>query len=294
MTSGFGVEPTLSGGIPTSGTTAADIRKIWGSLYTPGIITGCAVTTSPTSMQFSVATGVVAIQTSSGEIILAPVPAATVTTAAAPGSGTRVDIVWAKQRYPDIEGDSNIEVGVSDTLPSRAVPIKKFTISAGQTNTNAAVQYAGIDYSIPYGASLGVLHRWQSTYSGPLTTSTTPVRQGQGTITVPTDRRVKFSVSALLYSVGATGFDNSKYVEQFYLPNIDGGDMCIFTTPGLHQSWAQYYWEHTINVSAGTHSVNIGEGRMVGPGTAATFYGTSGGYGRTGKIFTVEDVGPAI
>jgi hypothetical protein len=33
---------------------------------------------------------------------------------------------------------------------------------------------------------------------------------------------------------------------------------------------------------------------MVGPGQAATYYGTSAGFGRGGVIYTVEDVGPAI
>jgi len=289
MTSGFGVDRASDG---LSGTTAQDIRRIFGGLYTPGIISGCAVTTSGSAMEYTVAAGVVAIQTSVGEVVLAPVTQNTISTSSAPVSGTRTDIIYIKQRFPSVDTDANVVIGVGTTLPTNAVEVKRFTVSAGQTNTNAAVATGGVNYSIPYGASLGNLHRWQNTYSGPLSTSL--IREGHGTFTIPTDRRVKFSVSALLYAVGASGFDNSKYTEHYFLPNIDGGDMVIFTTPGLHQAWGQYYWEHTINVSAGTHTTNLGSGRMVGPGQAATFYGTAAGFGRTGIVYTVEDIGPAI
>lgn len=289
MTSGFGVDASSDG---TSGTSSSDIRKINGGLYTPGIISGCTVATSASAMTYTVSLGVVAIQTAVGEIVLAPVATTAVTTASAPTTGSRTDIVYAQQRYPSIEGDANIVIGVGTVLPVRAVELKRYVVSAGNLNTDATVATGAVNYSIPYGASLGVLHRWQNTYSGLL--STALIREGQGTITLPTDRRVKFSVNALLYASGASGFDNSKYTEHYFLPNINGGDMVIFTTPGLHQAWGQYYWEHTLNVSAGVWPVNLGSGRMVGPGQAATYYGVSGGFGRTGIVFTVEDMGPAI
>jgi hypothetical protein len=289
MTSGFGVDGAADG---SSGTSSADIRKIYGGLFTPGIISGCKVTTSASAMSYTVASGVVAIKSATAEIILAPVATTTVATAAAPSTGSRTDIVYVQQRYPSVEGDANIVVGVGTTLPARAVELRRFVVGAGDLNTNATVATGGVNYSIPYGASLGVLHSWQNTYSGPLSTSL--IREGQGSITVPTDRRLKFSVNALLYANAASGFDNSKYTEHYFLPNIDGGDMVIFTTPGLHQAWGQYYWEHSINVSAGTHTVNLGSGRMVGPGQACTFYGVSSGFGRTGIRFTVTDEGPVV
>lgn len=289
MTSGFGVDATADG---TSGTSSSDIRKINGGLYTPGIISGCAVTTSASAMSYTIASGVVAIRCATDEIILAPVATTTISTPAAPTTGSRTDIVYVQQRYPSIEGDANLVVAAGTTLPARAVELRRYIVSAGNLNTNATVATGGINYSIPYGASLGVLHRWQNTYSGLL--STALIREGYGQITLPTDRRVKFSVNALLYAAGASGFDNSKYTEHYYLPNLNGGDMVIFTTPGLHQAWGQYYWEHTVDVSAGTWPVNLGSGRMVGPGQAATYYGVSSGFGRTGVVFTVEDMGPIV
>lgn len=289
MVAGFGVDKGADG----SGTTASDIRKIWGGIYTPGIIDGCKITTSATNMQYTVAAGVVAIGTATKETVLAPVALTTVTGAAAPASGTRTDTIYVQQRYPSIEGDANTVVGITTgSAPARSIIIGKYTVSAGQTNSNASVATTDRTFSIPYGASLGVLHSWQSPASGPL--SIPLLREGFGSFTLPTDRRLRFSLSALLYAGGgASGFDNSKYTEHYFLPMLDGGDMLIWTTPGLHQAWATYNWDYYVNVLAGTHTTGLGAGRMVGPGQASTHYGLdTNGFGRRGIYFQVEDAGP--
>lgn len=290
MTSGFGVDRSADG---TSGTSSSDIRKIFGGLYTPGVISGSTVTTSATLMRYTVAAGVAAISTGSGEIILAPIPAGSVTASAAPVSGTRTDIIYAQQHYPSIEGDANLVLGVDTALPARAIQLAKYIVSAGDTNTDQTVRTGGVDYSIPYGANLGLLHRYQDTTNGSYPNSMT--RKGHGTIYLPTDRRIKFEIKTVLYAVGAVRFDDTKYCEYGFLPSIDGGDMVLWSTPGLHQAWQTLTYSVYRNVTAGTHEVNYGQFRIVGPGTAGSAYGVDGlGYGREGTIFTVRDDGPAI
>lgn len=296
MTSGWGVDATIDGtGLATSGTTATDVRKVWGALYSAGVISGCTVTTSSSAMTYTVASGVVAIKATSGEVVMAPVAGTTITTAPAPVSGSRVDIIWARQHYPSQEGDSIVEVGVSDTLPTRAVAIKKYTVAAGKTNTSALVQYGSVDYSIPYGATLGQLAYYQYTsggLSGDLPNSLT--RVGTKTFSIPTDRQIKFRVQAVISAdFGASKWDTSHYCEYGFIPSIDGGDICLFSTPGLHQAWQTVYFERTITVFAGTHTVNLGLVRLNGPGSALSHYGTApDGYGRNGIEFFVEDAGP--
>lgn len=292
MATGFGVDPKSDG---TSGTSSADIRKIFGGIYTPGIISGATVTTSGSAMQYTVSSGVVSIRPSSGESILAPVAAATINTAAAPATGTRTDTIYAQQRYATIEGDANVIVDVtSGALPARSIVLKKYIVSAGQTNTNAAVRTGGVDYSIPYGASLGGLHYAKYTamgMGGNLPNSLT--RVCSGSFYLPTDRRVIFKVRAVISARDAVGFDNSKYCEYGFLPNIDGGDILIFSTTGLHQAVQNTYFECEMDVLAGTHTTNLGMLRMVGPGTARGWQGTDAlGFGRNGIEFSVEDLGP--
>lgn len=292
MTSGWGVDATLAAGVPTSGTTDLDVRKVWGALYTPGIISGATITTSATLLRYTVASGVVALKTATGEVVMAPVVGGNITAPAV--TADRTDIIYVQQRFPGVEGDSNLVLGVASELPVRAQALGTYTISAGATNTNAATKTNdSVDYSIPYGASLGVLHTWQNTYNGVL--SNALLREGHGTISLPTDRRVKFTFSACVSAQGASGFDNSKYVEHGFLPNIDGNDICLWTTPGLHQAWQTVFFETTINVSEGKHTVNIGSQRKSGPGQTMLYYGLFGdGFGREGAVFTVTDAGPAI
>jgi hypothetical protein len=97
-----------------------------------------------------------------------------------------------------------------------------------------------------------------------------------------------------LAAIGAVGFDNSKYCEYGFLPNIDGGDFVLWTTPGLHQAWATYQWEGYFNATAGYHTVCYGGFHASGPGQAYQFHGVYGGFGRTGTVFTVEDAGVVI
>lgn len=293
MASGFGVDPTKDGtGAITSGTTSQDIQQIYGSLYTPGLVNGAQITTSASNMTYSVAPGVGVVPVSTGNNIPIPIPA-TVVNASPGGSATRTDIIYAQQRLPSIEGDSNVIVNVGPTLPARAITLGTYTVPANATNTNAATGPGDITYSIPYGVGRGLL--FQSIYSTSGTLSNNLTRWGYGSIFLPTDRRLRFKISAVLYANGASGFDNAHYCQYYFLPDIDNNDMVIWDTPGLHQAWATYNFDYDLNVSAGHHTVNIGMGRKIGPGTAGTFYGTDGqGFGRTGIVFSIEDIGVVI
>lgn len=291
MTAGWGVDATVSNGEVTSGTTDADVRKVWGSLYSPGIISGAVVTTQP-NMTYVVSAGVVAIKTAQGEVVMAPISQTQVPTAAAPASGSRVDIIYAQQRFPEIESNSEVKIGVDTVLPPRALALAKYTVSSGTTGTNGAILTGGIDYSIPYGASLGILYQYNSTYNGPVANEWR--REGVGTIHLPTDRLVRFKYLGIHSSIGASGFDNSKYCELSVLPCIDDHDFELWTSPGLHQGWQSVYFETQRVVPAGTHSVSFLRFRQIGPGTVYQHCGWTNGFYRRGADFIVEDAGPVV
>jgi hypothetical protein len=289
MASGFGVDASADG---LSGTSAQDIRRILNAQFNKGVLKGCDVTTSASAMTYTVSSGVVAIESSVGETILAPVDQATVVTASAPVSGTRIDKVYVQQRIASVNGDANVVVGVtSGALPANSFEIMKFTVSPGQTNTNAAVRSGIKQYSIPHQGSMGLLVYHQRQYSGIV--SNTLYREGHATINLPTDRRLKFKVTAVLQASGAVGFDNSKYCEYGFLFNVDGADFVLHTTPGLNQALATYEFSSSIELSAGAHDVNMGRLRITGPGNIYTHHGVDGlGFGRRGIEFSVYDEGP--
>lgn len=297
MTSGFGVDPTKSAGVITSGTTAKDIRLAFGALYTPGLISGGIVTTSSSAMRYTVSAGVAVVETAPGskENIIIPIPATTLNVPTVPAGAPRTDVVYAIQRVPSVEGDSEVVVTYGPTLPQRAVLLYSFAQPAGATVTSAGTKNGFIDYSIPYGASLGTLHYYQHKLNGTFTAAQSPEinRIGAGTIYLPTDRMVNFKVSAVLSATNANKFDPNAYCEYGFLPSWGGGDICIFTTDGLHQAWATYSYDVTVPIVAGQYPVNLGVTRMVGPGIAQCHYGPdSVGFGRRGIEFTVTDAGP--
>lgn len=292
MTAGFGVDPTKDGsGNITSGTTSQDIRKVNAALYGPGILSGCGVTLSSAAMTYTVAAGVVAIPMATGEVVLAPVPATTINAATVPSSGTRTDIIYVKQNTPSIDGNSNVVVSYGQTLPAQAQKIDSYTLPAGATTTSAGSRAAFVDFSIPYSGGLGRLSYYQHAYNGTLRSSPAE-RVGNATIYLPTDRMVTWKVTAVLSAVNAAGFDNSKYCEYGFLPNFDGTDWVYWTTGGLHQAWQTFFWQATIPMAAGTHTVNLGMQQVVGPGTVFCHYGPDNqGLGRRGIEFEIVDAG---
>lgn len=292
MATGIGVDPTKDGsGVITSGRSALDDRKIWGALYSPGIVSGGVVTTSPSALQYTVSEGVAAIKTATGQIVMAPIPATTVPTASNTSGSARTDIVYVKQRFP-ADGDSNVIVGVASTLPTNALELMKFSVPNNAANTNSATRTGFQSYAIPYGSNLGTLYEYAFTTSGAL--SVDNVTRGSGSFYVPTDRRLRFSISAVLYSSGAVGFDNTKYCEYLFIPRLDNQDLILWVSGGLHQARATFTWYTDVNVTAGNHTTNFAGQRAVGPGTPATQWdGATGGTHR-GIVYRIEDIGVTI
>lgn len=287
MATGFGIDPTLNGsGVPTSGTSSKDIRNISAGLYSPGIITGAAVLTSASAMSYSTTAGVVAIPIATGETVLAPVPATVVPTAAAPSSGTRIDIIYATQSMPTIDGNSNVVVRVGTSLPARSVELGRRIITANILNTNSATKTGEIDYSIPYGASLGILHQYRDTRNGIINHARTIVNSKS--IYLPTDRQVKLSIISSMSSRDAGRWEVAKYCSVSYDVAVDGKYRSHFGSGGLDQAWQTFHFSDIYTLSAGTHIFRFEMLRRDGPGYPYAHYGAGWG----GTLWTIEDLSP--
>lgn len=284
-TSGWGVDSTASG----QGTTAADVRKVWGALYRPGIISGATITRNSSSLTYTVSAGVVAIQISTGEVVMAPIEAADVAAPAVPSSGNSTVLVYARQRDPNNE-DAKVEIkSTTGSLPDRSVALGRFIASAGQTNAAQSIPTGGIDYSIPYGASLGILHQHRL-----MDNITFGLREefGVGTFNLPTDRTLKVSILTCLSAFGATGFGTTEtYCEASYDVYLDGVKKWRWNSPGLGQAWGHYYWADNLVVPAGQHTMSYVRYRSTGPGNPYHHYLAGE---MPGTLFTVKDDGPVV
>ena len=285
--SGWGVDPTIVSGAVKSGTTAEDVRKVWGALYTPGVISGAVVTPSSANLSYVVGAGVVAIQTATGEVIMAPVAQTTINTTAV-ASGTRKDIVYAKQNFPGTESDSQVVVGIATTLPARSVALGTFTVSAGNTKASQFVRSASVNYSIPYGSAGALLHKWTDTSNS---TFDTGLSDGHGSFFLPTDRRIIVSIDATLSSsVGSKDpWAPATYTEARYAPYVDGKRLCQWFTPGLGMAWGTYHFEGYFDLAAGEHTVYLGFARQAGPAYPLRHY--AGENLHAGTTFAIRDGG---
>lgn len=132
-------------GLMAAGAGGVDVRT--GALYGPSVFN----VTAKSDMSYDVSGGVAIASrgASTGPYIGAIDGVTNVTTTAAPGSGSRYDIIYVQ--YPDVEQgdpDSNVDFGVvqgtasgspsvpTGSLPTGAVPIAEVLIPSGATGTN--------------------------------------------------------------------------------------------------------------------------------------------------------------
>lgn len=292
MAVGWGIEPLVSNGVVTSGTSSEDVRKIWGGLYSEGVISGCAVSTSSTGLTYKVATGVVAIDVGVGETVMCAVPATTVTTGEV--TADRTDIVYVEQKIPGASNSTVIGVAQGTAIPANAVELGTYMLKAGDTNTANSFKSGSTLYSIPYGAFMGTF-MWHTDSSNDLIPRETRT-QATGSFYLPTDRKISISLDACLSAVRSDGvtkayrFDDAAYCEVVYEVWIDGTKRYQWNTPGLHQAWATYHFEEYWNLSKGQHTVSY-KTRYGGsnPGWAMRHhYGTNAA---TGTSFCIVDAG---
>jgi hypothetical protein len=304
MTTGFGADPLKDGnGVVTVGTTAEDLRQITGSLYSAGLISGGVITTSPSALTYTVSSGVAAFpivadtstpyKPQNQRTVLGPIPATSITVSA-PVSGTRTDIVYAQQLTPTDDADANIVVRYGTALPARAVFLGSFTVSSGNTNSNAFVRSGDIKWSIPYGASLGRLVNITNMFNSAFTVAATGTQPrstvGSGSFYVPTDRLVKVTLTVQVSANAAVGFDNSKYCEAAYDVFLDNIKQFTWTTMGLHQAWQEITFTGDLQLTGGAASrtIRVEHYRNVGPGTPRGRASAGAPYAR----LVVEDIGP--
>ena len=145
----FGLAPAADG----TGTTPEGVQRILHARYArPGIIDGCAVTLSPSGMTVTVGAGAVAVVRASGLMVEVPISPVTVTLAAAPASGSRVDVLLVSS------ATGNVFVGSGPAAGSQE--IGRITVPAGATAASQATLGFDRPFALVRGGSQGVLATW--------------------------------------------------------------------------------------------------------------------------------------
>lgn len=292
MATGFGVDPLILNGVPTKGMTAQDVRQVFGGLYSPGVISGAVVTTSNAGLTYSISAGVAAIPVSSTEVVLAPIPARTINTTA-PTTGSRTDIIYVRQEFASGNSDVDVEIEIATTtIPPNSLEIARYTVPQNAPNTNSAVRTGAVDYSIPYGGSMGLLYSNQSTFNGvPTEPAGTDVYYLAGSFDLPTDRRLRFTVSISISTEDGQDGTYGNWVEPIIAPQLDGVDLVNWRFRA-NGTWQTYFFSYdTLTpVSAGPHTVRLRRNIFSQAGRKVSIHY---GGGQTGTTFAVTDLGVA-
>lgn len=293
MATGFGIDGTkdVNGNI-TSGTSSQDIRKIFGGMFTTGVLRGLNVTTSSTSMDYVVSPGSAIIAISGGngdEVVPVPGYGATVTTAAG-GASARTDHVYIKQNRPSVEGNSNIVYGVTNTMPTEGdgrLVLKSFTVPANMTNTSQASVTGDVRYATPYGSAGRILVDLVDTYSGAMPAK--PSLDQGGSFSLTTDRMVRIDITTTIDCEVVGGVDEGV----FTIVYVDGQRVTTFSSGYLsHNVPTSHSYSLVRPLSAGNHNVTISRQPMNGNKATSKIYfryGGSGGY--AGQRVYVTDAG---
>jgi len=175
MVTGIGV-PAITGTDGAKiGRSALDDRLMVYADYTSlGIIRGCKVYATAAGMKWKIEHGnanmsiAVASRSAADGASKFPIVAQVIDTTAAPASGARLDVIYARQNRPDLgDPDNQVIVGVvqgnasanpaTPTLPAGAVVLATYRVPSGISNTLGATLVEVGPQAVPYGAALGVL-----------------------------------------------------------------------------------------------------------------------------------------
>lgn len=281
-----------------NGTSAADMRQVIAShWHNMGVIRGCGVGTASSGLTYSVAAGnAVSSRSAAYGAVEFPVPASTVTTTAGPASGTRIDVVYARPLDPS-QGDASTDVEVkvaqgtastgtpsSPTIPAGAVELRRFIVPQGMSKTSQATATGSVNYAIPYGGGLGVLHKWTDQANG--LANQNLLRLGNGTIYLPTDRAVEFQIMPTI----STNADNHDGVA-LYRFILDGVVIASFEIM-YREHWETRFLALPFTLTAGTHSVAYERYKRAGD-DFYHHYGAQNGETYLGTVFQVVDRGVA-
>lgn len=263
----LGVAQTSAG----IGTTDTAMRHILAAQWaSTGVVSGLAVK-GGTTLAYTVAAGVaVCSKGASDGKTLAWFEGGSTTTVAANSSGNpRIDCVWITS-HDLTQGDSDnlVTLGVTQgtpaatptapTIPTYATLLAQMRMPAGATTTANATQAASIGYAIPYGASLGVLHSYVSTYDGISDTSATWYTDDSARLYLPTDRLLEFRYARCMSSVNS-GNLGSILVKMY----LDGSPF-VQTEILATAYWETHEFSFIKQVSAGNHTFSVANRHWAG------------------------------
>lgn len=257
----FGVRQTSDG----VGTTDVDIRQMLARKWlNKGVVGGLQVTGGST-MAYNVSAGMAICSRGASDGFTEAYwsGGVTPTVEANSSANPRIDVVWITA-HDKSQGDANnfVTIGVTKgtaaatpsapAIPTYATEVSRMMLPGGSTTTRNAAPTASRSFSIPYGASLGVLA--DKTYKA---TKTVNVGEyfdyASATVTLPTDRllSIKLTVNVRASNPVTYSWLGSGYVEWL----LDGQVMRDYRLTCVPDTPVSLCFEDMVEAQAGIHTV---------------------------------------
>ncbi len=285
------------------GTTDTAMRHILGAQWeSTGVVDGLAVT-GGTTLAYAVAAGVAVCSkgASDGKTLAWFEGGSTTTVAANTAGNPRIDCIWITS-HDLTQGDSDnlVTLGVTQgtpaatptapTIPTYATLLAQMRMPAGATTTANATQAASIGYAIPYGASLGVLHDYRSTFDGEADTSATWYTENSATLYLPTDRLLEFRYARCMSS--EDGSNLGSIMVQFFQDGVAFVQSEMLATT----KWETHEFSFVKTVTAGNHAFGVQNRHQAGGGISYHYAAGSerGTSPLNGMTFQIIDRGVVV
>lgn len=294
----FGVRQTANG----IGTTDTDIRHMLAQKWlNKGIVGGLQVSGGST-MAYNVSAGMAICSRGASDGFTEAYwsGGATPTVEANSSSNPRIDVVWITA-HDMSQGDTDnlVTIGVTKgtaaaspsapTIPTYATEVARMLLPGGSTTTKNATVNASRPFSIPYGASLGILADIRDKTSEVVSVENPSWKtRASATVVLSSDRMLEVS-----YARTATTHDFSKVGSIVVDIVIDGVSLAT-SEIAFSGAWETKEFREIIKVDAGTHTIVVRDGWH--EGAAIDFIASKSGYAtaNVGMRVLVVDRGVAV
>lgn len=244
-----GARQAQGGLLAGNGASALDVRK--------GVLADASgpVVSGTAAMTYSVRSfrAVTMVTTANGPVVVANDAAVVVATTAAPGSNSRIDVIWCRQHLVAGDGGSDsdviLEIGVTQgavaaspavpAIPSGALSLAQVTVTAGTTATNTLTFTRSHNWTTANGGILPI-------YTSAERTALTPW-QGMSIFYIPDLELQTWDGSAWKPSTGTdTGWVNLTFTSGTY------GTPAAQLAPQCRRIGKRVYFRGSIERTSGT------------------------------------------
>lgn len=220
------------------------LQQILSARYSqPGVIAGLELTASATLMQISVGAGAAAVSLASGLLVEVPVAPINLTLAAAPATGSRVDIIA-------IAGATG-ELSIVSAVPAGSQEVGRVVVPAGATKGTDCTVSTDRIWALLQGASQGIIASWEeSTAPGTRIPRSSQALCALRIAPRPSPRLVTVAIQSCLESSEGDG-------SALYEISLDGASMTVAEL-GAGLAWEPRRFEYYLTLTAGVaHTVTI-------------------------------------